>query len=149
MIQIEPVSKEYLDYVLKNLSEADEFEMIQEFGIIYYDILIKECISDDIKIMLDESGVPIGLFGLREIQTDVGEVCLLVTDEFKYHFKSFLNQAQDCIKNWLKKYDRLENWIYKSNESGIKWLKKLGFKMVKYDENRNYFYIEKEDKCLI
>lgn len=143
MIKVVNVSKDYLEYVLTRLRKVDELEMISDFGEQYFDYLMKECLTSEIKIMLDEKGFPIGLFGIREINSDTAEICLLVTDDFKYHFKSFIKQSRKYFISWMKKYKRLENLIYKHNKITLKWLKKMGFRLIDYDEDRIYFFMER------
>lgn len=144
MITVVDVTQEYLEYVICRLRKDDEQEMICEFGENYFDSLMKEYLTPEVKIMLDKDGFPIGLFGIREISTGVGiaEVCLLVTDDFKFYLKDFLVQGKVQIKKWRKKYYRIENFVYKHNTKALKWLKFFGFSLEDYDEKRMYFSLQ-------
>lgn len=144
MITVVDVTQENLEYVICRLRKDDELEMICEFGENYFTPLMNICLSPDVKIMLDKDGFPIGLFGIREISSGLGiaEVCLLVTDDFKFHLKDFLIQAKEQISKWRKKYYRIENLVYKHNTKALRWLKILGFSLKEYDDKRMYFSLQ-------
>ncbi len=144
MITVVDVTQEYLEYVICRLRKDDELEMICEFGEDYFTPLIDECLTPEVKIMLGKDGFPIGLFGVREISKGLGiaEVCLLVTDDFKFYLKDFLIQGKAQIEKWRKKYYRLENLVYKHNTKALRWLKIFGFSLEEYDEKRMYFSLQ-------
>jgi len=143
MLSAVDVNEEYLDNVLDNLRDEDKFEMRCEFGPDYKQTIKEFCLSSGhFKIIIDEKFTPIGLFGCEETTPETAEVCLLVTNEFKKHFKDFLCQAKQYISLWKKQYKILHNLVYKHNKQALKWLKILGFKVTDYDDMRMHFFIE-------
>jgi hypothetical protein len=148
MFKVEKSKENYIIYILNNLKKEDELEMIEEFGANYKEILKFECInSDEIQVIVDMNDLPIALFGCRKINNNTAEVCLLVTDEFSKHFIYFIKQAKIYLNNWLETYSRLENYVYKTNKSTIKWLKLLGFNVTDYNEKKMYFYMENKNNA--
>lgn len=127
--------------VLDNLRIEDETEMYLEFGENWKNIVFDSAIKSDIEIMVDEENNSVGFYGIRELDHDTAEVCLLTSDKLKNNTLSFIFGAKRVVKKWLKQYKRLQNYIYKHNRSGIRWLKMLGFTLNEFDDKRMYFFI--------
>lgn len=134
-------SEKNIKKVIENLRLEDEIEMIFEFGENWKNVVSNSAKSSEIKIIVDELNNPVGLFGIKEIDKNTAEICLLATDKLKDNPISFLLNARKIVKNWLRKYKKLQNYIYKHNKSGIRWLKLLGFELKEFNQNKMYFFI--------
>lgn len=143
MLYAKAKNKKDIALVLDNLRKEDEAEMSEEFGSSWQSILLSECMSNDIYVIINSFHRPVGLFGIKPHQ-NYAEVCLLCTDKLKDDAISFLRQAKKYIYKWLKEHKRLENYVHKKNKSAILWLKWLGFTVKNFNDNKMYFYKELE-----
>ncbi len=143
MLHTEVKTSELIAMVLNNLRIEDEIEMIFEFGNNWKDIIYNSALNSDITIIADEQNNPVGLFGIREIDKDTAQVCLLATPHLTDNSISFLLKGKKVVKEWMNKYKKLENYIYKHNKNGIRMLKILGFNLVDFNQNKMYFFMAK------
>lgn len=133
-------TRKYLEEILDNLRIEDESEMLFEFGENWKTIVLESALNSDVEVMVDSENNPIGFYGIREINKNTAEVCLLVSDKLRKNHMSFLLGAKKVITKWQRKYYKLQNYVYKHNLSAIRWLKWLGFTLEVADENRMFFY---------
>jgi len=133
-------SPQLIQFVLNHLRKQDEFEMIEQFGINFKNIVFDVAMNSEIYGIVDDDNNFVGFYGVRKISEDVAEICLLSTDKLKLNGVSFLLQARKYIELWKIKYKKLQNFVYKKNTLAIKWLKWLGFTLVNADDKRMFFY---------
>lgn len=127
--------------VINNLRKEDEEEMLEEFGSSWQNVLLSECMNNDIYIIVNSYHRAVGLFGIKP-HDNYAEICLLCTDKLKDDAISFLRQAKKYVCRWLIIYKRLENYVHKNNKSAIFWLKWLGFTVKNFNDSKMYFYKE-------
>lgn len=82
-------------------------------------------------IMLDDK--PIGMFGVTPLSvvTGNGVPWMLGTPEIETISMRFLRGSLSYIREMLAGYSYLENWVDARNTVSIRWLKWLGFAIVK------------------
>lgn len=141
MLYKKPKNKKDIALVLDNLRKEDEEEMFEEFGVFWQNILLYECMNNDIYIIENSYHKAVGLFGIKP-HDNYAEICLLCTDKLKDDAISFLRQAKKYIYKWLKEHKRLENYVHKKNKNAILWLKWLGFTIENFNNKKMYFYKE-------
>lgn len=141
MLYTKPKNKKDIIAVIKNLRKEDEEEMFEELGVFWQNILLYECMNNDIYIIENSYHKAVGLFGIKP-HNNYAEVCLLCTNQLQNDAISFLRQAKTYIDKWLIKYKRLENYVHVNNKSAINWLKWLGFTIENFNNKKMYFYKE-------
>jgi len=90
----------------------------------------------------NKNNIPVALGGVVS-KENKGLIWLLCTNEAKYHKKELYGIIKTKISDFKKEYPYLYNYIYKTNFKALLWLKKLGFKYKKVNENFKYFYFER------
>lgn len=135
-------NEQLIKSVISNLRPEDELEMQKEFGENWFDIVFEKTMytDADVKIIVDECNTPVALFGVKKVDKDTAEICLLSTSSLKNNSTYFLLRAGKTIAEWKTKYKRLENYVYKFNTTIIKWLSLLGFNLIEADKDRLYFW---------
>ena len=78
-------------------------------------------------------GKPAVMFGVcdKSILTRTGIPWLLATDELSDIKRQFLTYSKEYIEKSMKGYDLLENHVHVDNKLSIRWLKWIGFSLVK------------------
>lgn len=132
---LRPEDKKELEYFLKENAK---------------DEIINFCLNnkEDTCFLGKDEKTPLILGGIYKIQKDnlkQGQIWLLCSNSALKHKKEVYAYVKNKILSYKKENDYLFNHIYKSNYKALKWLSKLGFKVVDLD-NQNYklFYYKKE-----
>jgi hypothetical protein len=92
-------------------------------------------LSDPCWTILGEDNKPIAIFGVAPLDTNLGSVWLLGSGRIKDIQREFLRHSRFWIEELHSKYDVLTNYIYAENTVHLKWLKWLGFTIIRRVEN--------------
>jgi len=91
--------------------------------------------SDDCFVVKEiESCDPIALFGVKRISEDAGLVWLVGSDAIKKHQLEFLRNGKVWLDGLHKTSKILYNYVHESNKLHIKWIRWMGFKVIKRHE---------------
>jgi len=77
----------------------------------------------------------VGMFGsVPTLDRDYGVAWLLSSDELFNYKKEFVTQSPEWVSQMGKGYKYLFNYVDARNEKSMKWLRYLGFKTIKREE---------------
>lgn len=132
---------------LKVIAEGLKGDDLKEIEIHGYSPLeavqLSHLTSDKCFTMLSPiTGEPIGLFGISSEVPDIGNIWALTTPEIFNHPITLHKATKSFIKDSLKEYPILSNYIWSGNENHIRWLRALGFVFLSDHTtiNNNKFY---------
>jgi len=144
------LTKEYLDLFVDNLRSEDKEELVQ-FYPTSLEEFSKTCFEDNQKIyfVLSDKIKPLALGGaylIKNKKYKTAQVWLLSSNEIKESKIELFKYVLARLEEFKNEYEILFNYIYKTNFSALKWLKKAGFKVVDL-KNADYklFYYFKGD----
>ena len=132
------VNEDELRYVINNLCNDTVVELKKMFGDNYKEIVFKEIgqLTTKYLIKLKKKNEPVGTFGLiPQGQASAGIFLLTTNNLHNGNVITFLKCAKKQIEEWLHNYDLIMDRCYKKNLTIQKWLKLLGFKPSKYQDN--------------
>ena len=143
------INKDDLRTFLLDLRKADMLEMKNFFKKDFEEKFIETCFdkNNEIYFLKTDDNYPLALGGVYCIN-NIGQVWLLTTNKFYQHKKDVLKYVFLKIENFKTRFDILFNFIYKTNFSSLKWLKKAGFSVSNLDNCSDYkvFYFSKGAK---
>ena len=97
----------------------------------------------------------IGMFGsVPSLDKDYGVAWLLASDELFNYKKEFIKQSPEWVAQMGKGYKYLYNYVDVRNDKSIKWLKHLGFKTIRLEEQYGkgkmpFYLMMKEIICVV
>ena len=98
----------------------------------------KHCFS----MMLD--GNVVGMFGINEINKNVGVPWLMGSPDLTKHKFEFYKLSIEYLNTFMDSYNVLFNYVDQRNTQAIRWLKSLGFQFTKlvpeYGYEKKPFY---------
>jgi len=122
-------------FILDNIRHEDKRELEALYGGGWYEKTLENFEKENVLVLygkdFQENTVPVAIGGFRTVDEndpEIGAVWLLTT---KYIYKNSIALSKALktqIEEKDKQYKIMFNYIYKSNYSAKKWLKKLGFK---------------------
>ena len=124
-------TRKHLEELAPKLRKEDKDEIEASTGSTdYLEMLLLswELSSECLTVICDKEVV--GVFGVRELKGH-GIPWLLGSDNVAKDRKYFLRESRMIISRWLKTYSLLFNYVDCRNDTSIKWLKFLGFKMIR------------------
>ena len=123
-----------LYYVLNNLREEDKKELINIYSIDWYEKTVESFANREFLVLYGfdnkKNNVPIAIGGVDTIfdkSHRIACVWLLSTIWVSNNKKLFFNTLKTQSLLAEKEFDVLFNFVYQSNYSSKKWIKKLGF----------------------
>lgn len=128
-----PATKTDVFILAPHLKEIDKKEInaltgeTPEVGLLASLEISKECNA------IIHDGTVVGIFGIASPAEGVGVPWLLCGNRIPEFSSEFMLGAKDWVKAQQDKYKILCNLVMKENMVAIKWLKRLGFIMVKED----------------
>ncbi|MBE7708063.1 MAG: DUF2833 domain-containing protein [Cyanobacteria bacterium SIG27] len=136
---------------LNNLRKEDyeELAVIKSFNFVDEILNVSENPINQTYFLTSDNDKPLAMGGACLIEIDeykIAKVWLLSTSEIEFYKKDLYKYVLEKLEILKTKYDILFNFIYKSNFSSLKWLKRAGFKVFDLD-NSDYklFYFLKGD----
>ena len=88
--------------------------------------------SDDCFVVKDiESCEPIVLFGVKRVSENTGMVWLVGSDKIKDHQREFLKNCRTWLEGLHRTSRILYNCVHEHNTLHLKWIRWMGFKVIK------------------
>lgn len=127
------------EYLAPNLRKADLLELQANpslKGMAPAEALHKSVMeSDDCYVIKEiETCEQICLFGVKRVTEDVGMVWLVGSDRIKKHQVEFLKNGKTWLAGLHNTSKILYNCVHEDNKLHIKWIRWMGFKVVKRHE---------------
>ena len=131
-VKVRPSVMEDVQPIADNMREEDRAEVKASHGHLPEQALISglndplcECYTVTTK------GKPIAMFGCSQSPfPHLAGVWFLSTNETKQHIRDFLTLPPKFFKRWFETYPNLFNIVDKRNKASLRWLKRLGFKVI-------------------
>jgi hypothetical protein len=117
--------------IADNMREADK----EEVAALGYNPLF--CLSYSLECsniaytLIAPDGTPAGMLGVVTQPDGWGKVWLLGTDLITQHQRIFLKHCKPVLAHLYEDHPVLFNYVYKNNPVHIKWLRWLGFKIIR------------------
>lgn len=151
MIELE-LNEKNLNAFLLNLRAEDKSEIDTLTNISFKKELFELCLNKknkNIYFIADDENNPLALGGAYVVNDlNVARVWLLSTIFLNDNKKSAYRYVLDKINFFKTEFDFLYNYIFKSNFSSLRWLKKCGFKIIdlKNPEYKFFYFSNKENE---
>ena len=88
--------------------------------------------SNETHTMVADDGDLLGMFGVSQTADPlIAVVWMLCTERLPQYSKTFIKLSKQWVKEQNKKYSILMNYVDARNITSIKWLKHLGFVLIK------------------
>ena len=136
---VRPSKKEDCYNLSKTLRQGDVQEIFASSGSNPAQALVraylcsqKHCYS----LMLD--GEVVGMFGVNEINRNVGTPWLMGSDDLTKYKIEFYRLSKEYLSTFMDEYNVLFNYVDKRNWQSIRWLKGLGFQFTKLVSEYGY-----------
>ena len=131
--------------LLPTLRKADQQECHAYLGMsprIVLPVTVRAS-SKDTWAMIGEQGECVGLFGVQPVfgVDQMGMAWLMASDHLvqnNYYKFKFLKESRTWLNLLLDKYPILGNYVDERNELHLRWLKWLGFSVIKRMERFGY-----------
>ena len=121
-------------YVLyPKIREVDVEEVDATIGLNIKDGLMASYqTSDETYTMVADDGDLVGMFGVSKTADPlIAVVWMLCSERLPQYSKSFIKLSKQWVKEQNKQYSILMNYVDARNTTSIKWLKHLGFVLIK------------------
>jgi hypothetical protein len=135
------INRHNLEVLIDNLREEDKLELIYYFKTKYKEKIINTILNiKNDTYFLAYNSIPSCIGGAYK-DAKGAQVWLLCSENYN---KKFLYKYVKAKLNYLKtKYNYLYNYIFESNFSSLKLLKRLGFNICSTTNSKiNYFYLK-------
>ncbi len=127
---IVPAHIDHVDYIARNMSDADRAEVAASVGISPREALVQSLEASVLAWtgMVGDSR-PVCMYGVSPIDIlgGVGSPWLLGTGDLPRHAKTFLKFNREYIPKMLEVFPVLVNWVDARHVAAIRWLNRLGF----------------------
>ncbi len=142
------------EYIAANLKPDNYNELFCAIGPNALDDILDGLKHSDEIGCLHIDGTPAAVYGVRKasIMSDEGRVWLLMTMETEKHKVFVGKQTKKAVRELLKRYDRLYNWVNVGNYNIMRWLKWLGAEIHEpapygvYNLPHHFFEFRKDDE---
>jgi hypothetical protein len=123
---------EAVAYIAENLRPADAAELEASHGGDPREVLAQSWHLSDLSwLILDRTGLPIGIFGVAPGPAPgVGIVWLMGTAGIEEEFVAVARQTRQFVGEMLAAYPTLWNFIDARNELSLRWLLWSGFHII-------------------
>ena len=121
--------EEEINYLVENLKREDQAEadLIYGEGKTREVLIASLNLSKEAYIVRGESGTPIWVFGIENIETERGYCVWLVSTEESYQYKrEFLIHSKRIVNEWKEIYGKLYNCIPVEYKKALRWVQYLG-----------------------
>ncbi len=122
-------TQEDVEYIIEHVRPEDEAELDALDG-----STIRQSL-DETPDLLDNSqvweveGKPVAIFGVTPMKgpLSTGVIWMLATTDFHKYARQFAGHCRKVVKEMIRGYGYLFNYIHSENRTSIVWLKSLGF----------------------
>lgn len=120
-----------IEFLSENARECDVVEVKAFSGYTIREVLQKTPNLLKSSQTLEIDGHLIAVFGVvpNSDLKGVGVIWMLATDKFDEYSAVFAKICKGVVKDMLKGYNYVYNYVHSENKSSIRWLKWLGFSM--------------------
>ena len=136
---IRPSKKDDCYNLSKTLRQGDVQEIFASSGSNPVQALVKAYLCSSThcySLMLD--GEVVGMFGIHEINRNVGTPWLMGSDDLTKYKIEFYRLSKEYLNTFMDEYNVLFNYVDKRNWQSIRWLKGLGFQFTKLVSEYGY-----------
>jgi hypothetical protein len=122
-------TEEDVEYLIEHIRPEDAAEIDALDGSTIRDSLNETPDLYNCSQVWEVDGKPVAIFGVtpQPGPYPTGVVWLLATSDFHKHTREFAGNCREIMKNMIKGYGYLFNYIHAENRVSIRWLKSLGF----------------------
>ena len=100
--------------------------------------------SHKVYTAVDDEGKPFAMFGVVSGPYAMGVPWMLGSDGIYKHASQFMAESKAWLKEIEEDYDILVNYVHADNKKAIRWLKWMGFQMIRlvpdYGKGKAPFY---------
>lgn len=131
MIEYKKPTWEDAMYILEHIKKSNKQELLCAVGNHGVDDMERAFkYSDEIGCLYINTE-PAAIFGIRKasVMSDYGLIWLIMTEQTQQHRVTIGRETKTRLKQILKKYSKVYNYVNIENEEIIKWLKWLGADM--------------------
>lgn len=130
---VRPATQDDVNLLAPNLRQADILECKLNAGLEPGDALQMGLdLSAEVHSIMSAAGKPLGMFGVgRTVMKGVGCVWMLASDRLIDYKWQFLRDSRKWVDHLHTDWPVLWNYVYAKNELHLKWLRWLGFELLK------------------
>lgn len=133
-LHIVPPTIRHLAYLYAHIRQEDMAECLMSSGHNFLDTRITDLVRIGTMAVVDDNNICLAIGGIHK-----GMVWLICSKALKGHEVSFARLMRETLRESLKTSHRLSNRVWRGNKLHIKWLKWLGAKETKRDNDFIYF----------
>jgi len=120
-----------LESILANIRQADREECEALFGAGSLPEVAKRTMASAMDVWVAEvNRVPVAMLGVSGEWTGSGRPWMFGTDEVERQARSLMRDSRQYIQHMLGAFQRLENVVDARNTKYIRWLKRVGFRIL-------------------
>ena len=126
-----PATADHIEFIADHMREADVEEVWASAQLQPLEALRLSVMVSEQALTGTADGEPICIFGCgrKSLLDTTGIPWLLGTDKIDRHAKGFMQRNKTIIKEWMERYELLENWVDSRNTKSVAWLRWLGFEI--------------------
>jgi hypothetical protein len=124
-----------LGFIAEHVREADREEVYAASGVTVFEAITEGCaLSTRAWLILDRTGLPVGVFGVAPTLTPgVGLPWLIAAEGAEVEWVAVAKQTRRYLKELHEDFPVLYNWVDARNELAVGWLLWAGFSLVDGD----------------
>ena len=133
--------------VAEKMRKADQKELWSAFRLSPFEGVVDSIYKSTLAYSVELDGKVVAVLGIVPLNLVArsGVIWLLGTDELDRLGITFGRYTRPYLKEFIKEWDYLENWVHEGNSKSLNWLKMGGFTI----EPPEPFGIDKENFCRI
>ena len=126
-----PTTADHIAFVADHMCEADVAEVWASAQLHPLEALKFSVLVSEQALTGTADGEPFCIFGVvrKSVLDTTGIPWLLGTNAVKRHARGFMQRNKTIIKEWMHRYELLENWVDSRNTKSVAWLRWLGFEI--------------------
>ncbi len=145
MFQVRPAILEDCNQLGPRLRVADKLELKLSCGMGPCSALsLSYTNSQKVYSVIAEEGEPIAIFGVVGEHPSIGVPWMLGSEGIYKHAAQFMAESKQWLKEIEEDYELLVNYVHADNKKAIRWLKWMGFQMIRlvpdYGKGKAPFY---------
>lgn len=145
MAHARPATLEDANQLGPRLREADKLELRLSCGMGPCTALsLSFQNSKKVYTAVDDEGKPFAMFGVAGDNPNLGIPWMLGSDGIYKHASQFIEECKGWLDELEEDYELLMNYVHADNTKAIRWLKWMGFTMVRlvpeYGDGKAPFY---------
>lgn len=124
-------TEEDVEYIIEHVRPEDAAELDALDGSTIRESLDETPDLLNVSQVWEVDGKPVCIFGVTPMAgpLSTGIIWMLATTDFHKHARTFAGHCRKVVKEMIKGYGYIFNYIHSENRVSIVWLKSLGFKI--------------------